>query len=260
MILRPLEPPAAAAGADVFISAWRAVEPIQRAQYETCWMITQPSHAALAGEIAGKLIGDAVPKLEADLVRAIALHDAGWGMPDAQAVMRSRSVQQSAPKSFLQVTVPEFLTAWTQSIEIAQSTSPAGAYMVSRHFWRLAEHRLASSDDSQHDRARLQEFVTFESGRQNKLTAEQSRTQDELERLADVLQFCDLMSLYLCCGSCDAVEFPQFFGVKLRMRTENDGYRLDPALIPSGTVFHVAALRHPAIKQQSGREIELRIW
>ncbi len=259
MILRPLEPSAPATTGDSTVSAWHAVEPLQRRQYEACWMITQPSHAALAGEIAAKLTGDTILKLEAELVRAIALHDAGWGMPDAQAVMRSRSVQQTAPRSFLQVTVSEFLTAWTQSIEVAQSTSPAGAYMVSRHFWRLAEHRLATSQDAEQDRLRLREFATFESARQKKLTAKQDRTQDELEKLADVLQFCDLMSLYLCCGAHENVEFPQYFGVKLRIIVESDGYRMDPALIPSGTAFYVAALRHPAMKQQSGREIEFRI-
>ena len=222
-------------------------------------MITQPSHAALAGDIAAKLRGDQLPRLEAEIVRAIALHDAGWGMPDAQAVMRSRAVQQSAPKSFLQVSVQEFLVAWTQSIEVALSTSPAGGYIVSRHFWRLAEHRLSSSQDSPADRARLQDFLEFESGRQKKLASKQSRTSDELEKLADVLQFSDLFSLYLCCGARDNVEFPEYFGVKAGLVCEDEDYRLNPPLMESGTRFAVAALRHPATKGESGREIRFQI-
>jgi hypothetical protein len=259
MILRPMDPPAPVHSGSEFIPAWHAVEALQRASYETCWMITQPSHAALAGDIAAKLRGDQVPRLDAEVVRAIALHDAGWGMPDAQAVMRSRSVQQSAPKSFLQVTVAEFLAAWTQSIEVGLSTSPAGGYIVSRHFWRLAEHRLSSANDSSQDRASLQVFVEFESSRQKKLASRQSRTTDELEKLADLLQFCDLFSLYLCCGSRDDVEFPRYFGAKPRLTREPEGYRVDPPLIEGGTHFSVAALRHPATKGESSREINLRI-
>lgn len=259
MILRPLNPPPPIDSAGGFISAWRAVEHLQRARYETCWMITQPSHAALAGDIAAGLQRDRVPKLEADIIRAIALHDAGWGMPDAQAVMRSRAVQQSAPKSFIQVSVPEFLAAWTQSIQVALSTSPAGGYIVSRHFWRLAQHRLSSPADTNEDRAKLQGFLDFESDRQKKLASKQSRSLDELETLADVLQFCDLLSLYLCCGARENVEFPEYFAVKARLTREADDYRLAPALIEGGTQFSVAGLRHPAIKEQSGRAIEFRI-
>jgi hypothetical protein len=222
-------------------------------------MITQPSHAALAGDIAAKLSGDRVPKLDADLVRAIALHDAGWGMPDAQAVMRSRAAQQNAPQSFVQVSVPDFLAAWTQSIEVALSTSPAGGYMVSRHFWRLAEHRINNAEDAQPDRKRLQDFLDSESERQKKLSVKQGRSSDELEALADVLQFCDLVSLYLCCGARANVEFPEYFGVRVRLMPSDQDFRLDPPLIAAGTQFSVAALRHPATKAESGRQISFQI-
>jgi hypothetical protein len=258
VILRPVDPAPPGSGEE-WLSAWRAVEPLQRMPYESCWMITQPSHAALAGEIAAALDGKHIPKLEAEDVRAIALHDAGWGMPDAQAIMSSRSVQQNPPKSFLQVGVPEFLSAWKQSIEIAGSTSPAGGYMVSRHFWRLAEHRLNASQDSAADRARLEQFLDFESARQKKLASQQTRTTSELEALTDVLQFCDLMSLYLCCGSHEQVEFPEFFGVRVRASYVADSLRLNPPLIASGTEFTVAALKHPAANGESGREIRFLI-
>lgn len=260
MILRPLEVPPPTTSSGSFISAWHAVEPLQRAAYDSCWMITQPSHAALAGEIAAKLSWDNLPQLGPELVRAIALHDAGWGMPDAQAVMSSRSVQKSPPRSFLQVGVPGFLTAWTQSIEVALSTSPAGGYMVSRHFWRLAEHRLTASGDTASDRAKLQDFLKIEGERERKLVSKQDRSPDELEALTDVLQFCDLLSLYFCCGAQESVEFPEYFGMKARVTTDENAYRFDPPLLESGAEFSVAALRHPALKQQSGREINFKIW
>lgn len=259
MILRPFDPPAQSASETEFISAWRAVERLQRTPCESCWMITQPSHAALAGDIAAALCDPRIPKLEADLVRAIALHDAGWGMPDAQAVMRSRAAQQNAPKSFLEVSVPEFLVAWTQSIEVTLSTSPAGGYMVSRHFWRLAEHRINSAGDAQPERKRLQEFLDSEAKRQKKLSAKQDRSAEELEGLTNVLQFCDLMSLDLCSGAQEKVEFPEYFGVKVKLTPSNESFRLQPSIILPGREFSVAALRHPAIKGESGRQINFQV-
>src|SRR5262249_20025105 len=191
MILRPLHP--AAYTNEHWLPAWQVVERLQRQKYESCWMITQPSHAALAGEIAAKLRNPQIPELDTDLIRAIALHDAGWGVPDAQAITRSRSIKHWTPKSFLETGVAEFLDAWTQSIEVAQSIGTAGGYIVSRHFQRLAEHRVNTAADSDADSNKLQAFGTHETQRQKRLAAKQSRSERELELLTDLLQFCDLL-------------------------------------------------------------------
>jgi hypothetical protein len=252
MILRPLEP--TPASRQEWVSAWPVVERLQRQKYESCWMITQPSHAALAGDLAARLTAPQLPKLEAELVRAIALHDAGWGIPDAQAIMRGHA---GCPKSFLDVGVTEFVEAWTQSIETAQPVSPAGGYMVSRHFWRLAEHRLAHGDDTESDRKKLQSFLGRETARQKRLASKQARSADELELLTDVLQFCDLLSLYICSGARDSVQFPEYFGTAARLSLVGESYRLDPALVASGAPFAVARLRHPATKEKSGEEIKV---
>lgn len=256
MILRPVEP--LPSGNQEWVPAWPVVERLQRQKYQSCWMITQPSHAALAGEIAVKLQGPRIPKLDADLVRAIALHDAGWGIPDARAITRSRSAQHPAPKSFLDTEVAEFLDAWTQSAQVAQSVGPAGGYIVSRHFWRLAEHRIQRGGDSGTDRKKLEAFLGQETKRQQKLRSKQPRTSEELELLTDVLQFCDLLSLYICSGAQDNVEFPEYFGVSARLRVEAEDYRLEPDLVASSH-FRVAALRHPATKEESAREIQVTI-
>jgi Protein of unknown function (DUF3891) len=260
MILRPLEPPdppdPPSASNHQWGSAWPVVDRLQRQKYESYWMITQPSHAAFAGELAARLTAPQIPKLEAELVRAIALHDAGWGMPDAQAVMRSRSSHADPPKSFLDVGVAEFLEAWTQSIEIAQPVSPAGGYIVSRHFRRLAEHRLGHGDNNDDDRKKLQTFLSRETQRQKRLASKQARSAEELELLTDVLQFCDLLSLYICCGARDSVRFPEYFGVTTRLSVGGEAYRLDPPLVAAGTEFSFAALRHPATKISS---LEIRV-
>jgi hypothetical protein len=255
MILRPLDPPSVTS--TEFLPAWNIVERLQRQSYDGCWMITQPSHAALAGDLAAKMTGPEMPKMDAAIIRAIALHDAGWGVPDAQAIMQSRSVKQSCPRSFIQCSTVEFLAAWEKSIEVAGSTSPAGGYMVSRHFARIAEQN--SAHVSQEDQLRVSSFLENEAARQKHLSAKQERGLEELELLTDALQFCDLLSLYVCSGAQDNAEFPEHFGAKVRLTVENDGYRLDPPLIEPGTKFNVAALRHPATKDISGQEIEIAI-
>jgi hypothetical protein len=255
MILRPLDPiPALSTD---FLPAWSVVEQSQRQIADGCWMITQPSHAALSGEFAAKLAGVDLPNLDAPIIRAIALHDAGWGMPDAQAIMRSRSIGQDAPKSFVACDVGEFVRAWEKSIDVAASASATGGYIVSRHFERIA--KVNSSKPSQDDRQTMESFLQNEAARQAKLAAHQERAPEELEQLTDVLQFCDLLSLYICCGARQNVEFPEYFGMKARLTVELDSYRLDPILIEPGSKFVVAALLHPATKEASGKEIDIRI-
>jgi hypothetical protein len=255
MILRPLDPTPAAS--TEFLPAWSVVEQSQRQITDGCWMITQPSHAALAGEFAARMTGVNLPNLDAAVIRAIALHDAGWGMPDAQAIMQSRSISQGAPRSFVACGVGEFVNAWENSIDVAASASAAGGFIVSRHFERIA--KVNSPKSSQGDSQTMKSFLQNEAARQAKLAAKQERKPGELEALTDVLQFCDLLSLYVCCGARQNVEFPEYFGKKARLTVEADSYRIDPILIEPGTEFVVAALRHPATKEASGKEIEIRI-
>lgn len=256
MILRPLEPPAVSHSE--FLPAWSVVERLQRQLNDGCWMITQPSHAALAGEFAQKIVAPQAPKVDAALVRAIALHDAGWGIPDAQAIMQSRSVRQGCPKSFVDCSVTEFLSAWEKSIDIAESAGSAGGYIVSRHFYRLGEQRVSHMQGKTLDRDKLARFLESESRRQKQLAARQESDSAELEFLTDLLQFCDLLSLYVCSGAVEKAEFPEYFGIKVRLTVENHAYKLDPPVIECGTKFAVAALRHPVTREESARALEIK--
>jgi hypothetical protein len=263
MILRPLDSPPPN---EKFVSAWTVVERVQQERYTSCWMITQPSHAALAGEIAGKLVAPHVPRLDAELIQAIALHDAGWGIVDAQAIMQSRSSPQYRPESFLAASVTEYLAAWDKSIVVAESVCAAGGYIVSRHFQRLAEQHQRLAEDSpggaandEQTRQKLKTFLEREAHRQRTLAARQTRSAEELELLTDVLQFCDLLSLYICAGTRENVAFPEYFGVTAQLTVTAEGYRLEPTLLEPGSHFSVAALRHPATKEVSGQKIEVKI-
>ena len=271
MVLRPLESPAATS--KEILPAWPVVERIQRQKFESCWLITQPSHASLAGELAANISSPQFPMPDIPILQAIALHDAGWGIPDAQAIMRSRSVQQQAPESFIATSVAQFVAAWEKSIETCQHISSAGGYIVSRHFWRLADHRVKSSEgDSKPDRQKLERFLKNEDQRQKKLAARQELSIEQLEQLTDLLQFCDLLSLYLCCGAAENVVFPAYFGIQMQAQKKIhhgdaetqkmqavECYALDPPFIKSGSEFAFAALRHPATKSESSREITVRV-
>src|ERR1041385_4077429 len=47
------------------------------------------------------------------------------------------------------------LAAWEKSIDVAASTGPAGGYIVSRHFYRLAEQRVGHSAENGAERDKL---------------------------------------------------------------------------------------------------------
>ena len=257
MILRSLDP--AIRRNKEFISAWEAVERTQQENHPECWLVTQPSHAALAAELAAKISSPAFPALAPEFLKAIALHDAGWGIPDAQAIVKSRSVQQQRPQSFIAMPPAIFLTAWEKSIETCQSVSPEGGYAVSRHFYRLAESRLRSVQEKKADRQKLEAFTRNEERRQKKLAARQQRSLDDLEKLTDILQFCDLLSLYLCSGAPENVVFPEYLSVTLRITNAAGVCTLDQKIVKSGTEFVLAALRYPATQEESSREIRIRI-
>jgi hypothetical protein len=255
MVLRPVDP-VPATGKE-FLSAWPVIQSIQKQKFESCWLITQPSHDALAGELAAALSGAPIPKPDAKLIQAIALHDAGWGMADAQIIQMSRADRRYRPGSFLETTIPEFLSAWSKSIAAGQTVSPAGGYIVSRHFYRLGQNMLASS--GKEDRDKLESFLGDEERRQKKLVILQPLGRQDLELFTDLLQFCDLLSLYICCGARENVIFPDYFGTKMRIANQPEGLVLDPPWIPPSK-FSFAALLHPLTKEVQGQEIEVRIF
>ena len=64
-----------------------------------------------------------------------------------------------------------------------------------------------------------------------------------------MLQFCDLLSLYLCCGSKESVEFPQPIGPKgetVRLQLQDTAFVLSPALFAKEVELAVEALPYPA--------------
>jgi hypothetical protein len=219
------------------IGAWQAVQGREQQDASEFWMITQPAHAALAGDLAAALKADLFGPIDLTASRSIALHDAGWSMEDADQIQQLRANPKLKPHSFLNASVDEFLGAWTRSIETAEKFAPVGGYVVSRHFERLSER------DAQHDAGKLARFRAQEKQRQNKLRSRISLQEQALELLVDALQFCDLLSLYLCSGSKRSVKFGE---PALTLVRDGDEYRLEPFPFREHRQFSFSAMRHPA--------------
>ena len=241
MILRPLAPPPPG---DHPLSAWQAVEATQKDPGAECWLIAQPDHASLAGDLAAHLAPQHFPGLDQAVRQAIALHDEGWGPLDAAAFAAPRR-----PASFIDETPPTFIEAWTASIDRSQQVAPIGGVIVSQHFCRLADFRLNSRKDTPDDTRLLLGFLTAEDRRRRSLLPACSGRDPGF--LTDVLQFCDVLSLYLCCGAEDSVTFPQRFTgreVRLeRLRTRDQAAicRFSPAILDGTTELAVGARRWP---------------
>ncbi len=231
MVLHPLAPGAASA-ANGCRPAWPVIERTQKQRAGAYWLISQPDHAALAGALAAHFVAPGFPKVDPLMARAIEVHDEGWAIFEAEALVNAAPPVdgRGKPLSFLEIEPPQFLRAWTASIERAERVWAGGGYIVSRHFCALGEGRLASAIDGPENAGLLRAFLACEARRRDRLQPLAEQDEAELEALLRVLQFCDLLSLYLCCGAREAVEFPQPFAAgKVRIRPENQAWILEPS-------------------------------
>lgn len=217
------------------------------------WLITQPAHAALAGDLAAALREELFGPIDPTVARAIALHDAGWSLDDAEQIQNLRAGTQRKPASFLEAGADRFLTAWTASIDTTEKFAPIGGYLVSRHFERLSQR------DDAPNQGKLEAFRTREKRRQQRLAAKLDDDASALEKLVDALQFCDLLSLYLCSGSSKNV----LFGTpKVRLERDGEAFRMSPSPFKRAQQFTFSALKHPlsgAKKRESGANFYINV-
>lgn len=246
MVLHPLEQISAVSSP---VPAWKAVEQSQKRSSREWYLIAQPDHAALAGDLAARLNFPSIPSMTSETIRAIALHDEGWAKFDVAAMEQLVSADKrpaEKPRSFLEIEPADFLIAWTGSIEAGESCGPVGGLMVSGHFQRLARARLESRQDNAEDTQRLEQFLEDERRREKSLRQRTAATDGDISAVTDVLQFCDLVSLYLCCGAREPVTFPQQFG-RTSVSASNDGdlYQFSPAVFSTGASLGVSARHYP---------------
>ena len=241
MILHPLNSPESDTGARA-IPVWQAVERKQKQPASEWWLVAQPDHAALAGDLAARISSELFPALDEDVIKGISLHDEGWAPFDSQARVNA----EGRPASFLELPPSEFVPAWRGSIDRAEQVAPIAGFIVSGHFCRLGHGRLNAAIDTPSDTQMLRAFLNGEEERQRRLQSIQSRSADEIRVLVDLLQFCDVLSLYLCCGSGASVEFPQRFrGESVSLERRGEMCVTQPRILGAGTSLAVTARRYP---------------
>jgi len=175
-------------------------------------VVTQPDHARLSGAFAAAIDRNRLPYVTDDVVAAIEMHDIGWLPIDGAApnpILPPYDLNGRL-RSFITTPPAVFIEGWTASIAHAERISPAAGLMVSQHFEALARFRLRRTQDTLDDTAGLHHFLAQESARHIRLkrNADENASADLLK----LLQFCDVISLYLCCGLEGDHEVAQDFG------------------------------------------------
>ncbi|MFB3814851.1 MAG: DUF3891 family protein [Terriglobales bacterium] len=246
MVLRPIDSNEHAEPAAQPTPAWAAVAERQKQRSAGYWLISQPDHANLSGDLAANFVSQQFPRIDALIARAIAVHDAGWALfaPEASPAEPPLLNHDGKPLAFVEFEPEQFLRAWTASIDRAEGICPAGGIIVSRHFCELGQYRLRSPDwIGADDYDRIKAFVDRETARQERLAQNCSYSSQELAGLLAVLQFCDLLSLYLCSGAEREVEFSQQLTDRpVRLRRQEHLYQLDPSPFQANTDLRVVSL------------------
>jgi hypothetical protein len=242
-----------------FVSAWEAIARAEKTISVKYHLVRQPDHARLSGQIAAQLSIAGAPAPD-DIVRGISLHDEGWADFDCgrerllatPAIYSETNVALNPtgrPLSFLESKTEDFLWAWRGSIQAAEAVAPIGGLIVSGHFRRIGQFGISTGTYSEEDTQRVQKFLVREEDRERRLLHLQSRSDREVEYWTDVLQFCDLLSLYLCCGSEESVEFPQRIGPKgetIRLQVQDGVNVLTPSPFAQPVEFSLKAQPYPA--------------
>ena len=255
--------------AAAFVPAWEAVAATQKKVSATHHLVRQPDHARLAGQIAEHLAIPGAPAVDNDIVRGISLHDEGWsdfdsGRQPLQATAASYSEThvalnaQGKPLSFLEIKAGDFLRAWRGSIECAESVAPIAGLIVSGHFRRIGQFGMTLGTYSKSETQQVRDFIAHEEQRERRLMQLQNRSEKEVDYWTDVLQFCDLLSLYLCCGSQENVEFPQRIGPKgetIRLQVQDGIIVLFPSPFAREIEFSLHAQRYPSERQDAATKL-----
>ena len=271
MILRPETKPARTN--DAFVSAWEAVARAEKTRSAKYHLVRQPDHARVSGEIVQQLAIAGAPPVDDDIVRGISLHDEGWATFDegrerfhaTPANYSSANIavdREGRPLAFLDIKAGDFLRAWRGSIDCAEAVAPIAALIVSGHFCRLGKFGIGMSAYSEDDARRVREFLASEEQRQCRLLNLQCCAESEVQYWTDVLQFCDLLSLYLCCGSEESVEFPQRIGPQggtIRLQVQDGVFVLKPSLFAREVEFSVEAHPYPADAGVSSTTVAWRV-
>jgi hypothetical protein len=213
MILRPLMYPSNSHSTNNAEPVWQIISRTQNFHAEQYLLIGQPEHARLSGELASRFRASFLPSVDAVITKAISIHDEGWTTIPFERDLNGQppATSQGRPQHFMQVPVDQSLRAWEGSIICAGEVGPLARFIVSSHFSRIARLRIQLQMDLPPQIAQLERFALQEEDEQEQLLQSLHLSAKKSAQYVDLLQFCDALSLYLCCGSTEPAQFPQRF-------------------------------------------------
>lgn len=106
-------------------------------------LILQHDHARLAAQLARHLPATARPAER--VLRAIAMHDSGWPIHDAQPQLNAQGLPLDVFESPLEVVLP----CWDQSVLLAAGDDPYAGLLVSVHVLKLSSLAASKAHDRQ---------------------------------------------------------------------------------------------------------------
>jgi hypothetical protein len=157
-------------------------------------IVLQMAHSQLTGQLAQALRTKLFGKIPADVVEAARQHDFGWIESDADQL---EHLEEQRPKPYSLVPDEVEISSWRNSLRRTEKAAPLISILISRHFCFL------SKDNPPH-----QEFLQQETRRRERIESSFGFSADDLSRWTAAVGFCDLLSLYLGCGSTEDAEFP----------------------------------------------------
>jgi hypothetical protein len=221
-------------------------------------LITQPDHAALAGELAAHF-GNARffrPSPRESLLTAVSLHDSGWTLHDNEPTLNVGGLPLDVFETPRQIA----LRVWAASAERAAAADPYAGLLVSLHSLSLSIYATSASVNKtekfdvqkMHEQFAVNKFQHREIERQEQIRIalgfnmnvplkhglaepHASPEDDRIRFDFRLLQAMDLVSLCLCCSklpqgeSNDVLKGPGTDPIKLRLRRRPDGVlHVDP--------------------------------
>jgi hypothetical protein len=240
------------------LSAWQRVEKTQTHPQIPCLLVPQPAHAVLAGDLAEALSPESFGELPREIKQTILMHDTGWAALDAAQIVRLRSTSAHAdhalPVAFTSNSPQEMVEAWAASINSVERLSPAGGFIVSKHFTLLAKPELPDH----------RKFINAERHRQRGFEPKGLGSPSELQRWTMALGFCDLVSLYLLTGLRCETSFSLAHPASPEAETasrvtltfDENRIRFDPPAFKRDSLIEVECLRHP-VPAEGPRAVKL---
>jgi len=147
-------------------------------------LITQREHALHAGRLAALL--KSIPEPRDAVIRAVALHDAGWPMFDD----RPEPLEDGRPPHIFDHDTGFSVPMWRRSVAVARSSGPLEALLVSRHFSRFSA-RFAEEQEDLQAAWRIGVSPAAE------------------DQGAAIVRYCDALSLRLLCDPKERVNLPK---------------------------------------------------